>query len=532
MGLTKRISKLLFGWMISICMLFYATSCTRELDESEHFSDGERLTVQVAQSQFAHDVTRTMTRSSDAEADPYYYQKRFMWNLGTITPDWDAAISTQTDRLENIEVPIQTTHRYRVLQSEVDKRGHRRVKCYHKLLIVRDKTNGGMRSFIVFYVGTNDYMKYHKGILSNRFKNDGNMKTFSGLKIYTDLEGRLVRVNKYEDGSKVRGVYLADITTRHEYNQTMWVVLDMMKHWVLQKGTRTSNALTRTSSEDDDWWNYDDCWDIGNGFYSDENGNIYCDYDNDGIPDGVWIPPVDITPGDNNDDNTDEWPADPEPEPEPEPDPDDSEEGDIENDDTSSGGGASISANFPPIRDSINSHARKAVETMMSRMDFKKMKGKFTFQQGTPTLLIETTPMYLSKLYFSNDVVIFLVQDNMTEIQALLAVGHEFFHMKIWEITRECGSLAELQNRYPKLATYIDTAILHNDANTYDHEYIAANYIDEYEAILRDLYPGKEEEFYEYGKWGALTKTKAFENLSEDMQNMIMIYLTNNKLPQ
>lgn len=539
MELTKSIGKYpLWGWILLLSLLFFTVSCTRELEGRDPFSDSKQvLTVQVAQSQFACDVIQTMTRSSDAASDPHYYQKRFMWNLGTITPDWAAAISTRTDRLENIEVPIQTTYRYRVLQSEGNQRVHRRVKCYHKLLIVRDKTNGGMRSFIVFYVGTNDYMKHHKGILSNRFKNDGDMKTFSGLKIYTDLEGRLVRVNKYEEGCKVRGVYLANITTCHEYNQKMWVVLGMMKHWVLQKGTCRSSALTRSSSEDDDWWDYDDYWDIGNGFYSDDNGNILYDYDEDGTPDGAWIPSVDITPEDNNDDNTGEWPTDPEPDSEPEPDPDDSEEGDMENDDTSSGGGSSSSANFPPIRDTINPHAHIAVEKMMLRMDFKKMKGKFTFQQGTPTLLIETAKIYLSRLYFSDDPVVFFVSDNMTEIQARLAIGHEFFHMKIWEITREYGSLSELAQRYPELAKYLDKETYqmephYSDANVREHEYIADYYLDEYEAVLRELYPNQEEEFYEYGKWGALTRTKAFKTNPRKDKSKIKRYLSKNKLPK
>ena len=72
----------------------------------------------------------------------------------------------------------------------------------------------------------------------------------------------------------------------------------------------------------------------------------------------------------------------------------------------------------------------------------------------------------------------------------------------------------------------------YSDANVREHEYIADYYLDEYEAVLRELYPNQEEEFYEYGKWGALTTTNAFRKVPIEEQNKIKYYLYNNELPQ
>ena len=61
---------------------------------------------------------------------------------------------------------------------------------------------------------------------------------------------------------------------------------------------------------------------------------------------------------------------------------------------------------------------------------------------------------------------------------------------------------------------------------------IADYCLDEYEAVLRELYPNQEEEFYEYGKWGALTTTKAFKTNPRKDKSKIKRYLSKNKLPK
>ena len=61
---------------------------------------------------------------------------------------------------------------------------------------------------------------------------------------------------------------------------------------------------------------------------------------------------------------------------------------------------------------------------------------------------------------------------------------------------------------------------------------IADYCLDEYEAVLRELYPNQEEEFYEYGKWGALTTTNAFRKVPIEEQWKIKLYIYQNNLPK
>ena len=43
------------------------------------------------------------------------------------------------------------------------------------------------------------------------------MGSYSGVKIYTTLEGRRVRVNRYENGKKVEGIYIDGASDSEDY---------------------------------------------------------------------------------------------------------------------------------------------------------------------------------------------------------------------------------------------------------------------------------------------------------------------------
>ena len=108
----------------------------------------------------------------------------------------------------NIETGMNTTYRFRVIQKFEASEKTRRVKCYHSLLVSENPNTGAHGVFVVFLIATSEYNKSHKGILSDWFDNTGNMGDFSGLKLYCNLNGKLIRVNKYVNGEKVSGIFL------------------------------------------------------------------------------------------------------------------------------------------------------------------------------------------------------------------------------------------------------------------------------------------------------------------------------------
>ena len=59
------------------------------------------------------------------------------------------------------------------------------------------------------------------------------------------------------------------------------------------------------------------------------------------------------------------------------------------------------------------------------------------------------------------------------------------------------------------------------------HEYMG-RHVDEMEELLRESFPGRDEEFYEYGKWGGgAFNSSAFDTLPIEVQDSIQLYLIN-----
>ena len=78
----------------------------------------------------------------------------------------------------------------------------------------------------------------------------------------------------------------------------------------------------------------------------------------------------------------------------------------------------------------------------------------------------------------------------------LLIVTHELIHLALFDISQKARSLEKLQQINLTLARCLElniNAVPH-------HEYMGK--MTNYEQILRDAFPGKSREFYEYGKWG------------------------------
>lgn len=286
-------------------------SCSLDWGEEVLHENSEGLSIEEAKSYFEDAVMDATTRTLKQSAHP------MMWDLGEIVPDWSKGTSTISFSLLSADVPIESsTYRYRVLQTDKETGKKRNVKCYQKLVIAKNRKTGRMGNYIVYFIATNKYSKENRGIISDWFNNDGNMGDFSGVKIYTTLEGRMVRVNKFENGRKMKGIYLGAAATKNEYAQGLLVIMKMMRNMHLQRGI-TTGIVTRSGEGGD--WDYGDgsgYVDLDNGFYYDDDYDVFLyDYDEDGNPDSVWVPDVDIIPDDPL--YPDESDFDPDPFPEP-----------------------------------------------------------------------------------------------------------------------------------------------------------------------------------------------------------------------
>lgn len=120
------------------------------------------------------------------------------------------------------------------------------------------------------------------------------------------------------------------------------------------------------------------------------------------------------------------------------------------------------------------------------------------------------------------------LKEGLNHIQQSLVLGHEFFHLKLLQITWKAGSATELAKTNQELLTNLNLS--DNDPNAAHHSYMGNN-MDEYEIYLRNAFPGEKNEFYIYGKWGGgAYNSDDFKTLSVDERMNILSYLHDNRL--
>ncbi|MCR8917318.1 hypothetical protein, partial [Bacteroides sp. ET225] len=99
------------------------------------------------------------------------------------------------------------------------------------------------------------------------------MGSYSGVKVYTTLEGRRVRVNRYENGKKVEGIYIDGAVDREDYTFRMLHSEKILGKVWLQR----SRPRTPVSRGEDDWVDdfWDDWWDgtFDDDSWSDDSNN-------------------------------------------------------------------------------------------------------------------------------------------------------------------------------------------------------------------------------------------------------------------
>lgn len=176
-------------------------SCSK-FDAGSDVQHGQNLPEKVenAKAVFMKEVSRVLTRGE-------FTNSKTAFNTGALTVDWDRYdinINNKTGQ-DNVEMPVKALNRQVVTRTTPS--GEKvRMMCWPKLIVTQSKS-GKDGVYMVYFVPTVEYASTHRGDLSKVFNNSGDMGDYSGLKVYTKLDGPVSRINKYENGKKVAGVY-------------------------------------------------------------------------------------------------------------------------------------------------------------------------------------------------------------------------------------------------------------------------------------------------------------------------------------
>ena len=432
--------------------------------------DGKGLSVEEAKTFFESYVSGKASRSVEPEEhDNGFYISRLMLPVGEFVPGWEEGFSTDAPSLYSVDVPVQSDFSFRVLRVDKGSGKVYQTKCWHKLVVVKDPESGNMGCFIAFFIPDRAYALSHGGDIGRVLTNGEEMGDYSGVKIYTALDGRRVRVNRYENGKKVEGIYIDGASDREDYIFRMLHSEKILgRVWLQRSRPRTPVSRGEDDWVDDfwdDWWYgtfdddswSDDSWSddsnndsdnpldtnndnfvqVGNDgwdydvYYNSDDDTYYIDIDGDGFVDSAYV-----NDGYDESDSGDDWssgdetttPPDPDPLPDPGDAPTDSGEGELGggSGEVEQGGDGDNQQSQSPPPVPFNEAEQKKVNSLLSILE--KNHG---INPSKYTIMKSNNCNVIAKIEKSGIIVLcneFFNKPELSDIDRLATIWHEMYH--------------------------------------------------------------------------------------------------------
>lgn len=225
-------------------LVFVVCGCSEQVVKDAGLSaTPAAFSVDQARSYFERVATPTRAGAEDGA-----------FTLGAYTVDWSrAAISSGEERC-SFDVPVQGEFRY--YRYRLDGEGQPRFSpIYHKLVVVKDLGTDEMGSYLRFYIPSPDYAAGRREEDYDRFLNNSRKGDFSGLAVYTSLDGFPVCAVRYVEGVWREEAFLGDESRpKAESTAHLRRMLDGLNVVWSVEGAKTR---AKVQSENDYWGEFD-----------------------------------------------------------------------------------------------------------------------------------------------------------------------------------------------------------------------------------------------------------------------------------
>lgn len=205
---------ILFAFM-AILLILGVLSCTSDPSASIQLAAGvissgsDPITVTEARHSFEN--CGPLTRSIEEESA--------ILSLGNFTPDWSQARISIAGPISSTDVPVHGEFcYYRYFTDEYDRPTF--TPIYHKLVVVKMEPSGAISNYLRFYIPDPEHARTHLPEDYDELLNSLPKGDFTGLSIYTSLEGMPVCAARYADGILQEDVFLYDAAHTFEENET------------------------------------------------------------------------------------------------------------------------------------------------------------------------------------------------------------------------------------------------------------------------------------------------------------------------
>lgn len=175
----KKICNISFAFLFSLCALL---SCTEKYGFNETSSTHDAQTsliVQEAKEFFANSYSAYTYSGGKTDVNKYL-------NPGDFTPMWENSIVSQNAEYVNVDVPIISQNRFRVLRSEI-RNGQAqayKVTVTQRLVVSKNIESGKQLLYIMNFIPDRSSYVKNKGNIGNDVTSLG-MDGFSGLIVYS-----------------------------------------------------------------------------------------------------------------------------------------------------------------------------------------------------------------------------------------------------------------------------------------------------------------------------------------------------------
>lgn len=256
----KKICNISFAFLFSLCALL---SCTEKYGFNETSSTHDAQTsliVQEAKEFFANSYSAYTYSGGKTDVNKYL-------NPGDFTPMWENSIVSQNAEYVNVDVPIISQNRFRVLRSEI-RNGQAqayKVAVTQRLVVSKNIESGKQLLYIMNFIPDRSSYVKNKGNIGNDVTSLG-MDGFSGLIVYS-----LCPMN-----------YPFKIESYKDKNRTA-VTMPLKKGIVGEKfkeifGSMRIEVSHAAQTRYEDYWWEDDYWD---DYWDEMHDALYGDTDTD-----------------------------------------------------------------------------------------------------------------------------------------------------------------------------------------------------------------------------------------------------------
>ena len=217
----------------------------------------------IAEARILYDnaISQFITKSpSDKEKTNLFYRKSY-------APIWNLALPTRSDEVASIDIPVSEERRYFVLSQ--DGQGFYLTRCHHSITIIKSLKNDATGVYNHFFIPFRDsrdkYKDLFKEELYRGFHTNGFREDFSGLEIYADMNGNIIKLQRYSFGKKADNLYYG--TSKHTRER-----IDLRLHYYIFKAYGILNDLKTKDGS------HYICPQCGCDLQQNESGYYYCSH--------------------------------------------------------------------------------------------------------------------------------------------------------------------------------------------------------------------------------------------------------------